>query len=84
MEFLRLGLEVVSYLVIGVLVSKITLGVQSQLREQNGEEPLDEETKLGIAGLIGPLWPLFIAILALYLILALIMNVFSRFMKYFV
>lgn len=84
MNFLTLGLQVVTYFVLGILISKITLGVQGQLREQNGEEAIDDETRLGIAGLITPLWPILILVLALYLCLALIMNVFSRLMRPFV
>lgn len=84
MELLKLGLQVVTYFVIGIVVSKITLGVQSQIRDRNGEEQLDEDTKLGIAGLIMPLWPVLFAVLVVYICLALIMNVFSRLMKPFV
>lgn len=84
MDWFRLGLSVVTYLIVGVIIAKVTLGVQSQLRTQNNEEPLDEETRLGIAGLVGPLWPLFLGVLVLYLCLALVMNVFSRLMKPFV
>lgn len=84
MEWFKVGLEVLTYFVIGIVISKITLGVQSQLREQNNDEPLDDDTKLGIAGLIGPLWPVFIVVLCVYLVLALVMNVFSRLMKPFI
>lgn len=84
MEWLRVGLQVVTYFVIGILIAKITLGVQGQLREQNGEEALDDDTRLGIAGLVGPLWPVFLAVLVLYLLLALIMNLFSRLMRPFI
>lgn len=84
MEFLRLGLTIITYLVIGILVAKITLSVQGELRKQNNDEPVDEDTKLGIAGLVAPLWPLFLGVLIVYLCLALVMNIFSRLMKPFV
>lgn len=84
MEFLKVGLQVITYFVLGGLISKITLGVQEQLREQNNEEPLDDSTRSGIAGLVTPFWPVFLGILLLYVVLALVMNVFSRLMKPFV
>lgn len=84
MEFLKLGLQIVTYLVIGILIAKITLGVQSQIREQNHDEPIDDETRLGIAGLVAPLWPLFLGVLLVYLCLALLMSLFSRLMRPFV
>ena len=84
MEFLKVGLQIVTYLVVGLLISKITLAVQNQLREQNGEETLDDDTRLGIAGLVTPFWPVFIGVLALYLVLALVMNAFSRLLRPFV
>lgn len=84
MDWLRLGLSVVMYLAVGVIISKITLGVQSQLRSQNNEEALDDDTRLGIAGLVTPLWPLFLGVLMLYLVLALVMNLFSRLIKPFI
>lgn len=83
MEFLKLGLEIATYLLVGILVAKITLGVQSQIREQNNDEPIDDETKLGIAGLVTPLWPLFLGVLIVYLCLALLMSLFSRLIKPF-
>lgn len=84
MDFLKLGLEIVTYFVIGVLVAKITLAVQGELREQNGDEALDDDTRLGIAGLVAPLWPVFLGVLVLYLALALVMNLFSRLMRPFI
>lgn len=84
MDFFKLGLEVSTYFVVAVLVAKITLAVQNQLRKQNGDELLDEETSLGIAGLVGPLWPIFLLLVIIYFCLALIMNVFSRLMKPFI
>lgn len=84
MDFFRLGLEIVTYFVIGIIITKITLGVQSQLKEQNGEEALDDETRLGIAGLVVPLWPVFLGLLLIYLVLAVVMNLFSRLMKPFI
>lgn len=84
MDWLTVGLQVVTYFVIGVLIAKITLAVQNQLKEQNGEEPLDDDTRLGIAGLVGPLWPIFLVILLLYVCLAAIMAVFSKLMKPFI
>lgn len=84
MELIKLGLYIVTYFLAGVLIARITLGVQTQLKEQNNDDPIDTDTKLGIAGLITPLWPLFLVILLGYFCLALIMNIFSRLVRPFI
>lgn len=84
MEFFKLGLQIITYFIIGIVIAKVTLAVQSELREQNGDEALDDDTRLGIAGLVAPLWPVFLGVLIFYLILALVMNLFSRLMKPFI
>lgn len=84
MELLKVGLQIVTYFVVGILIAKITLAVQNQLKNQNNEEMLEEDMRSGIAGLVVPLWPIFIGLLLIYLVLALLMNIFSRLVKPFV
>lgn len=81
MDWLTLGLQIITYFIVGIIAAKITLAVQEQIKTQNNEEPFDNETRLGIAGLVVPFWPVFLGLLCLYLVLALVMNIFSRLLR---
>lgn len=81
MDFLLVGLQAITYFVVGVLIAKITLAVQAQLRTQRDDEPLSDDMRLGVASLIVPFWVIFVALFIVYLVLSFVVGLFSKIIK---